>query len=334
MRAPSRLVLGALAFFGAGFMSEPIRAADKPDVVRLGWFGGPRPWVIGKAEGLFEKDLGTKVEWVQFPSGAAALNSLAAREIDISRLGSPPTVAAMVRNLPIELIAISGVIATSERLIAKQGIKDVSGLRGKTAAYPPGSTAHYALMAALKVAKVAPNEVKLLALAPNEMLAAWERGDIDSAFVWGPFSHRMEKAGGQQILVAKDLQANGYYVWNDYVVRTEFAAKYPDIVAQFLKTFQKTIDMYNNDKDAMVKLVAKHLNQEEAAVADTMAGLYFPPLKEQLSSQFLGEGGPIVKAMKDQADFLAELGDLRKRDVPESFAKFVNTEYLKRAVER
>jgi taurine transport system substrate-binding protein len=316
----------------AGFGLEAARAAEKPEVVRLGFFGGPRPWIIGKAQGLFEKDLGTKVQWVQFSSGAGALNSLAAGEVDISRLGSTPTVASIARGLPIEMIALSGVIATSERLIAKQDIKQVSDLRGKSVAYPPGSTAHYALMAALKVAKVPAGEVKLLALAPNEMLAAWTRGDISAAYVWGPFSHQMENSGGHQVLVTRDLQQNGYYVWNDYVVRKAFAEKHPETVAQFLRTFQKTIDMYNADKEGMVKVVAQHLSQNEAAVADTMAGLYFPPLKEQLSSRFLGEGGPILKAMKDQAEFLVELGDLRQREVPESFARGVNTSYLKRAV--
>src|SRR5688572_30383675 len=122
----------------------PALSAAEPEVVRLGWFGGPRPWIIGKATGMFDKALGTKVEWVQFPSGAAALTSLAARQIDISRLGSTPTVAAIVRKLPIEMIAISGIIVTSERLIAKTAIGGVADLKGKRTAFPPGSTAHYA----------------------------------------------------------------------------------------------------------------------------------------------------------------------------------------------
>ena len=76
----------------------------------------------------------------------------------------------------------------------------------------------------------------------------------------------------------------------------------------------------------MVKLVAQHLNQNEAAVRDTMAGLYFPSIKEQLSNKLLGEGGPIQPAMLDTARFLVELGDLKQSEVPASFKPFVNTE--------
>ena len=165
------VLAGSLLMTGA--IAPVAVAADAPEVVRFGWFGGPRPWVIGKAKGMFEEALGTKIEWVQFPSGAAALNSIAAEEVDISRLGSTPTVAAIARGLPIEMIAISGIIATSERLIAKEGIDNVADLKGKSAAFPPGSTAHYALMAALKVNDVPASEVTLLSLTPTEMVAAY-----------------------------------------------------------------------------------------------------------------------------------------------------------------
>ena len=304
-------------------------SAVEPEVVRFGWFGGPRIWTICKANGMFEKGLGTKVEWVQFPSGAAALTSIAAKQVDISRLGSTPTVAGIARKLPIEVFAIDGIIQTSERLIAKNPITSVAELKGKRIAYPPGSTAHYALMAALKVNNIAPKEVTLLSLTPADMVAAWKRGDIDAGYVWGPFSHTMEGDGGKEILATQALQKNGYYVWNDYVVRKEFAEKYPDIVVKWLQTYQQCVEMYNKDRDAMVKLVAQHLNQNEAAVRDTMGGLFFPSIKETIT--LLGEGGPIQPAMLDTARFLVELGDLKQNEVPASFKPFVNTTYLERA---
>ena len=164
------------------------------------------------------------------------------------------------------------------------------------------------------------------------MVAAWRRGDIDAAYVWGPFSQTMEGAGGKEILTTEQLQAKGYYIWNDYIVRKEFAEKYPEIVVKFLQTFEKTIEMYNQDREGMVKLIAGHLSQNVDAVRDTMAGLHFPLLKEQLSSKLLGDGGNIVPAMADTAKFLVELGDLRQSEVPADFKPFINTSYMKRAV--
>jgi taurine transport system substrate-binding protein len=324
--------MGAVACALGGRMI-PALAAD-PEVVRIGWFGGPRPWIIGKATGMYEKALGAKVEWVQFPSGAAALTALASKQVDISRLGSTPTVAAISRGLPIEMIAISGLIATSERLIARSQIASIADLKGKKIAYPPGSTAHFALMAALKVNKVPANQVTLLGMAPAEMVAAWQRGDIDAAFVWGPFSHTMEKAGGKQMLVAADLQKDGYFVWNNYVVQKEFGQKYPDVVAKFLQTFESNVEAYKKDPEGTSKLIAQHLTQDLAAVKDTLAGLSYPPLAEQVTAKYLGAGGTIAPAMSEIAKFLVELGDLKANQVPASFAPYLNTSYIQRALKR
>ncbi len=329
------IIAGALVALGAPV--GVIWAEDVPNVVRLGWVGGPRPWIIGKAEGLFEKRLGTKVEWIAFTSGGPILTSLAANEVDIARIGSSPTVAGLTRKVPMEMIAISGVIATSERLIGRKGLNSVKELEGKRLAYPPGSTAHYTLMAALKVHKVDVSKTKLLGLAPADMVAAWKRGDIDGGYVWGPFSHEMESDNGHELLASKDLQKNGYFVWNNYVVRREFGQKYPAMVVKFLQTFEETVNRYKQNPDEAARLIANHLNQKFEFARDTMAGLEFLALKDQLTPRWLGNSqtkgtANITKAMSDAANFLAGLGDIRKQDIPESFAPFINTSYLERAV--
>jgi len=303
--------------------------------IKMGWFGGPRPWVIGKAKGMYEKGMGVKIKWLQWPSGAAAISALGAQEVDITRLGSSPTVAAIARGVDISQIAIAGAIARSERLIAKKIIANVPALEGKKIAYPPGSTAHYALLAALKVYKVNIAKTKLLSLKPSEMLAAWKRGDIDAAYVWGPFSHQMEGDGGHELLVTKDIRKDGYYAWNDYVVRKEFADKHPDLIVTFLKIFQENVKTYKSDPDKWAKFIADYLDIKYEAAADTLAGLEYPSFEEQLTTEWLGDSrttaqANITKAMMDVGLFLVELGDVRKRDLPKSFAKYNDMTFMEK----
>lgn len=330
MTMKSRRAFGAwaCAMALAGGLVGPSHAAE-PEVVRMGWYGSPRIWVIGKASGMFEKNMQTKVEWLQFPSGAAALTALASKQVDIARMGSSPAVGGIARKLPVEVIAVAEVISTSERLIAKSPIEAIGDLKGKRVAYPPGSTAHYALMAALKLNGVPANAVTLLAMTPTEMVAAWRRNDIDAAYVWGPFTQSMEAAGGKQILTTQQLQKEGYFVFNTFVVRKEFADKYPDKVAQFLQTFEQSNEMYRNDKEAMVKLVARHLDQKEDQVRSTLEGLSTPGYKEQID--MLGDGGSVAPAMLDTGRFLVDLGEVRPGDLPASFKPAINASFMKRA---
>lgn len=323
------VLLAAAALAAVPALAQPAQ----PEVVRLGWYGAPRVWVIGKAAGAFDKSMQTKVEWVQFASGASALTGLASKQIDIARMGSAAAVGGIARKLPVEVISVAEVIATSERLIAKSAIASMGDLKGKRIAYPPGSTSHYALMLALKAQNIPASQVTLISLAPGEMLAAWRRGDIDAAYVWGPFSNSMEEAGGRQLMTTQDLQKSGHFIFNTFVVRKEFAQKHPEKVVQFLQAFEQSIESYRKDKEGSVKLVAKHLDQKEDQVRATLDGLYSPPLSEQVEGgKYLSDGGSVAPAMMDTGKFLVDLGDLRPTDLPSDFKGAINTTYLKRAI--
>ena len=328
-------LVSAITLLGAG---SAARAENVPEIVRLSWFGAAGPWVLGKAQGTFEQRLGAKVRWDQISAGGAVLTALAANEVDISLLGSPPTTAGLVRGLPVEVIAFEGVIATSERLIARPEIKSMKDLEGKRVAYPPGSSSHYGLIAALKSYGVDASRVQMLGLAPADMAAAWKRGDIDAGFVWSPFSYQMESDKGHQLLTMKDLQPYGYFVWNDFVVRKEFAEKYPSTVVAFLKAYQEMVKAYRADPAGVSKIIATYLNQDLKSVQDTLAGRDYYTLDEQLRNDWMGTAeskatAKMAKGFADTAEFLSANGDIRHADIPKSFAPLINPTFAVRAVQ-
>ncbi|MDR1111515.1 MAG: ABC transporter substrate-binding protein [Deltaproteobacteria bacterium] len=312
-------------------------AADRPKEVRLAFLGGPRPWILGKIDGTFDKALGVPVKWVGFPSGPPALAALAAGEVDIVRVGCVPITSSLVKDVPFKVIALSGVIDTSERLVARNDIKAIKDLEGKTVATILGSTAHYALLAGFKVFGVDPGKVKIVALNPADQVAAWKRGDIQAAYVWGPFWHEMAEDGGHVILSSGDLNEHGYYLYNAYVATDDFAEKYPDLVAAFLGAFQETVDRYKADPDGSAALIARELGQDTEGARQTLDGLNYVPLEEQLKIEWLGDGqntaeSGIAKGLLDQANFLVEHGDLRARDIPASFAPDIDVSFIKKAI--
>jgi taurine transport system substrate-binding protein len=207
--------------------------------------------------------------------------------------------------------------------------------------YPPNSTAHYALEAAIKANKIDKSKVKLVPLKPAELVAAWKRGDIDAAYVWGPFSQQLEADGGKEIFATKQLQKDGYLVFNNFVVRTEFAQKYPDIVVKFLRTYQEKLDQYQKDPEGSSAAIAKHLDIPVDTARSVLNGLEHASLAQQVTPQFLGNGNgaggttpasAIAKAEKDTANFLAEIGEIRKAEIPESYAPAINASYALKAL--
>ncbi|MBS0848125.1 glycine betaine ABC transporter substrate-binding protein [Citrobacter sp. JGM124] len=310
--------------------------AATPSEVRVAYSGGSQVLLLAKADGSLDKALHSPVKWVQFASGADALNYFASDAIDIANFGSSPTTAGIVRNLPIEIVGVSGVIATYERLIGKQGINSIKDIEGKRVAYPPNSTAQYALEAAITVNKLDRSKITLLPLRPAEMVAAWKRGDIDAGYVWAPFAQELESSGGHTVFSTKELQKDGYLIYNNYAVRKAFADQYPETVAEFLRVHQQKVDQFKKDPEAAAAIVAKEVGAPLTTATNTLSGLEYPSLAEQGTAAWLGNGtdtteSGIGQALTKTSNFLAGIGEIRQRDIPKNWDNAIDSSYIREA---
>lgn len=86
------------------------------------------------------------------------------------------------------------------------------------------STAHYSLLSALKHWNISESQVKVINLRPPEISAAWERGDIDAAYVWEPALSKA-KTTGTVLTDSKQVGEWGAPTYDVWVVRKEFAEK-------------------------------------------------------------------------------------------------------------
>jgi taurine transport system substrate-binding protein len=318
------------------FMVPGAGAEGLPKEVRFGYLNGPRPWILGKTDKSFDQAFGVPVTWKLYNGGPDVLKALEAGEVDIARTGSVPVTYAVIRQVPLKIIALSGVIDTSERLVAKKSVKSVKGLENQTVATVFGSTSHYALLATIDVFGLDIFKVKIVPLDPPSQLAAWKDGTISAAYIWGPFWHEMLANDGRTLISSGELNKHGYYLFNTFVVSIEFAEKYPSLVTKFLQNYQVKLDEYNQDKEGSAQKIAEELGQDFEGVSQTLEGLVYPSLSEQLNIEWLGNGADtplsaIVRSFSHQASFLAEQGEVSTLDIPDSFAPYIDVQFLRKA---
>ena len=146
------------------------------------------PLRIVMESGELEKATGYKINWRMFGGGGDVIKAMASGDVQIGEAGSSPIVAAASQGQDIKLFWILDDIADAEALIVRNGsgINTVKDLKGKKVATPFVSTAHYQLMALMKTDGVDAKGVNVMNMRPPEIAAAWERGDIDAAFIWDP----------------------------------------------------------------------------------------------------------------------------------------------------
>lgn len=306
-----RKFLGAVC--GAVFALAFGHASVQANEVTIGYQQIYNPWKVAIANGEFEKATGYKINWKRFNSGAKVITAMASGDVHIALAGSSPIAAGVSRGLPIKLFWITENINDAEALVVRNGsgINTPQDLKGKRLGVPFVSTTHFHTLFALEVNKIDPKEVKLLNMQPNAIAAAWERGDIDAAFVWDPALGRIKKTG-KVLLTSGDLAKLGKATFDGMVVHTDFEAKNAKFMCQFVKTIAAADKAYRDNPKAFgadsdnAKKIVKLVGGDPKDVPGVLSLYDFPTLDQQASKTWLGGGkdGGAGKALFFTSEFL------------------------------
>lgn len=285
--------------------------------------------------GELEKTTGYKINWRQFGGGGDVIRAMASGDVQIGEAGSSPIAAAASQGQDIKLFWILDDIADAEALVVRNGV-GINGwkdLKGKKVATPFVSTSHYQLLVGLKLEGVDAKEVNVVNLRPPEIAAAWERGDIDAAFIWDPVLSKI-KANGTAIATSGSIGKKGYPTFDGLVVNAKWAAANEGFVTALVKALAKADDNYRKNSaqwtadSAPVKAIAKWSNADPKAVPAAIALYRFPTLQEQNSPAWLGGGA--AQALAKTAVFLKEQG--RVQEVKADYGAFVSAHYVQKAL--
>ena len=307
--------------------------AHADDGVTIAFQTGVDPSKVAQANGDYEKATGKKINWRKFESGAEVIAAVASGDVPIGNIGSSPLAAAASRGLPIQTFLITGVIGESEALVVRNGsgISKPTDLVGKKIAVPYVSTTHYSLLAALKHWQVDAGKVNIINLRPSEIAAAWQRGDIDGAYVWEPALGKV-KASGKVLTSSAEVSKWGAPTYDLWIVRQDFAKNNPDFLKQFVKVTGNVFDRYNKDPKgfasdaANVDKIARLTGSKPEEVTALLPGNVYPSLKAQ--SALLQK--PFVKAVSDTSAFLKSQGKVDS--VQADYSPYVTNQFINAAL--
>ena len=316
--------VGALAFAAATISY----ATDKKVVV--GYQTDALPSSVGIANGDYAKATGFDIDFRRFNSGADIFAAIASGDVQIGYVGSSPYAAATSRGLDVKAFYVASISGTDEALVVRNGsgIHSVADLKGKKLAAAPVSTDHYQLLALIKSQGLTEKDVQVFAIPQPEIVAAFNRGDIDGGFVWDPALTELKKTG-KVLVTSKDVADKGAPTFSAWVATAAFAKEHPD----FLKSFSGVIDKYSssfaNNKAAWTadsdntKALAKLLGGTSADQAAALQNLSLLSLNTQASDAWLGGGekSGVARILKETSVFLKEQKKIS--EVLPSYAGFV-----------
>ncbi len=284
-----------------GFLTGAARAEDQ--TITIAYQTGFSPFVRAVASGEIEKIPGYKVEFRQFNSGAEIFAAIAAGE--------------------------------DEALVARNGsgIEKLEDLKGKRLAAAPVSTDHFMLLSTLKQLGIGPDDATVLAIPQPEIVAAWERGDIDAAFVWDPALGKLLE-NGKRLLTAKEAAERGAVTFGALVATADTVEKN----APFLQGFVSIVDKYYRDlqntpggwtaDSPNVQALSKFSGAQPQDIANRLKVSVYVPASTQSGPEWLGggESGKLAKVLLDTAQFLKEQQKITT--VLDSYAPFFDPRFV------
>ncbi|BEU04956.1 taurine ABC transporter substrate-binding protein [Agarivorans sp. OAG1] len=326
----------AIAALAGLMISTAVTAKE----VTIGYQGMFNPWKHAINEKLVEKETGYTIKWRRFDSGAKAMTAMASGALDLASAGSSPIASAVSRGVDIELVWILENIADAEALVVRDGsgISSPADLKGKRIAVPFVSTTHFHALFALEQFGLTEKDVRLINMQPNSIAAAWQRGDIDGAFIWDPALGKI-KQSGKVLITSATLSAWGKPTFDGLVANKEFAAANPDFVSKMLKVVIDLDEDYRSNKasfdasNPIAQSIAKVSGGDVNTVAEVLDLYEFPDVTTQLSCSWLGCGaeGGASQSLKSTSEFLKEQKKIN--DLMPDYSKFVNPAYAAAAAE-
>jgi NitT/TauT family transport system substrate-binding protein len=183
MRRCGRLL--ALALFAG--LAAMARAAD----LQLAVSEGPvsLPIYVAAAQHYFERE-GLVVRTRDCSSGRSCFQLLTEGKVDLATGAELLVTMASFKGSDVAVIATIDTSSNHLKLVARRasGIAVPGDVRGKRVATVTGSSAQYFLDSWLVYHGVDPTTVRVLDLAPERMVEALQRGEVDALAIWEPIA--------------------------------------------------------------------------------------------------------------------------------------------------
>ena len=280
-----------------------------PQKIRIGYQTSPNDELLAKAMGIAQEAFtNVEVEYINFKSGRDVNTAMITNGIDVGLIGSVGAAVGIAQELPYQVYFIHSIIGDAEALAVRRNINSIADLRGKKIGVPFGSTTHFAFLSLLEREKINENEIDIIDMQPQNMVAAWQRGDIDGGYVWYPHLQKIIDEEGKVLITSGDLAAKYDIITADVgIVSKKFAQQYPEAVKKYVGVLNEAIAFYNQKPQEAAQTISKEMGISPEASLQAMSKIIWLTSEQQAEPKYLGTPdnvGKFAEVLQESAKFM------------------------------
>jgi NitT/TauT family transport system substrate-binding protein len=232
------LLLSGIMFGTGPLSAEPLKIgySDWP-----GWVA----WQVAIDKGWF-KEAGVDVafEWFDY---SASMDAFTAGKLDANLMTNGDTLVTGSGGGKGVIIMATDYSNGNDTVIAKPGIKDIKGLKGKKVGVEVGLVDHLLLLDAFKKSGMNPKDVTLVNAKTNELPQVLASGQVDAVACWQPISGQAMKGVPGSKPVWTSHQSPGL-IYDVLAVKPNMLASRKNDWIKLTKVWGKVVSYINDPK--------------------------------------------------------------------------------------
>lgn len=246
------------------FASVFAQAEEQPLHVGYVFAMANAPALIAEKKGFYKAE-GLNVALKALGDGPVIQQALAAGELDIAYIGTPPVYQWYSRGLESRILAKVNYGQAAVVAKADGPVHSLADLKGhKLAGVKKGSGMDVLLRGYVlkERAGLDPDrDVQIVDMPTGNMNAAMERGIVDAAFTWEPFvSQSLLRGSGRLLLDVNQALPN--YPWYVIIGLPKTLQERPDDVVKLLHAHRKAIAFLNGHPEESNRIIAEAFKLE------------------------------------------------------------------------
>jgi NitT/TauT family transport system substrate-binding protein len=340
MLRPPKSLVSAVLCATALFCCVPLTAAQTPGAkklipVKIGLpVSNYWPAYVARDRKLFE-EVGIEPHFYSFQTGAPLIAGMKSGSLDVAWTGLA-TLFMIGQGIPLTFILVP-LDSSSQMAFVVNPASGIGSFRdiakSKNIGAPTATCAEVSMVLAAKAAGVPRASLKASNLAPNLLLTALQNGQIDSAFIWGPWNLQLRDAGFKIVSWDKDFEIDGGVCATTVAVRPAFLAANPSVGCSLVKAHALALEAARKHPDQAAHTLKEALNISEAQAKETYDTLLIPTIESQLESNspwsLTNKNGGLAEKLFVAGEALYEAQAFTKALTKEQIAKSVDPQYIK-----
>src|SRR6195256_412388 len=265
-RHPCALACVALLLQLSGCVREPEPA------LRIGtnvWIGSEPLYLARELGRLNPKS----IRLVEYPSASEVLRAFRNQAIDGMVISLDELFGLAVDGLQPRIILVVDVSHGADVVVGRPGMRTMRDLKGKSVAVESSALGAFVLSRALALNGMHSGDVNVVHLESNEQPSAFEKGQVDGAVTFDPYTAQFLKAGAKTLFDSSQIPGE---IVDLVAVRASALEKRPKAIQALLIGWFGAIDyMKTNPKDAARRMGIRQQTTGEQFL-EALQGLRIP----------------------------------------------------------